>query len=348
MGITIRDVAKLAGVSVSTVSLVLRNKECRVSPETRRRILEAADQLNYVPNQIAVSLVTGKTHTIGLIYADMFNPLYAAQTVALERAAQAQGYHLLICNCDNSVERCIQNIVLLESRGIDGFVLQPPATINANPEQLEQLQCQLRNCRTPYIILDYAIHDVFHDFIAADHRIGGDLAADLLTGLGHKRIGCITGNFSDYGSRHRLEGFRKGLEKHGVPFDASLIYYGNYQIESGYHGALELFKKDITAIFAFSDRIALGVQNAASECGISIPRDMSLIGYDDSVYANICPVPITTVHQPVEILGRRSFEILMERILYPDHAHKDYLYPPALIQRASCSVPRNAGISQHP
>lgn len=347
MAATIRDVANAANVSVSTVSLVLRGKPCRISDATRQRIFEAAQQLHYIPNQIAVSLVTGKTHTLGLIYSDMFNPLYAAEAVALERAAQAQGYSLLICNCDNSVERCVQNIRLLESRGIDGFVLHPPATTNADPEHLKQLQVQLQNCSIPYTILDYAIHDLFHDYVAADHRIGGLLAADLLIDLGHRKIGCITGDFTGYASRHRLEGFRKRMEARGVPFDESLVYYGQYQVDSGYRGAMELFKKDVTAIFAFNDRIALGVQNAAAETGISIPEDLSLIGYDDSVYANLCPVPLTTIHQPAEFLGRRSFEILMERIHNPERRHQDYLYPPALIQRASCSIPRHQPAAPH-
>lgn len=340
MASTIRDVAKAANVSVSTVSLVLRGKECRISDDTRQRIFQAAEALHYVPNQIAVSLVTKKTHTIGLIYSDMLNPFYAELAVGLERSAQAHGYSLLICNCDNKVERCIQNIHLLESRCIDGFVLQPPTAINANPDHLAALHRQLQSCSIPYTILDCAIHDVFHDYVAADHRIGGQLVAEHLLGLGHRKIGCITGNVTDYGTRHRLEGFRRVLADHNIPLEDSLVYYGQYQVDSGFHGALQLFRQDVTAIFAFSDLIAIGVQKAAAQCGLSIPGDVSLIGYDDSFYANLCSIPLTTIRQPIEMLGSRSFEILMERIQDPDRSHRDYLYPPALIPRASCSVPR--------
>ena len=159
--------------------------------------------------------------------------------------------------------------------------------------------------------------------------------------LGHTKIGCITGDSTDYGTVHRLEGFRNVMRERGVPFDDSLVHHGKYLIESGYNGAMELFKKNVTAIFAFSDLIAIGVQKAAAECGINIPRDLSLVGYNDSIYANLCPVPLTTIHQPIEMLGSRSFEILMERMQNPDRPHQDYLYPPALIQRASCSMPRN-------
>lgn len=337
---TIRDIAKAANVSVSTVSLVLRGKECRVAEQTRQRILAAAEELHYVPNQIAVSLVTKKTYTIGLIYSDLLNPFYAELAVGLERSAQTQGFSLLICNCDNQVERCIQNIRLLESRCIDGFVLQPPASINTNPEHLKALHKQLKACSVPYVILDCAIHDVFHDYVATNHQIGGRLVAEYLMSLGHKKIGCITGDSTDYGTVHRLEGFRSVMREHNIPFDDSLVHHGQYLIESGYHGAMELFRKDVTAIFAFSDLIAIGVQKAAAECGIVIPRDLSLVGYNDSLYANLCPVPLTTIHQPIEMLGSRSFEILMERIQNPDRPHQDYLYPPALIQRASCSMPR--------
>lgn len=343
MAPTIRDIAKAANVSVSTVSLVLRGKDGRISPATRQKVLSIAEQLHYVPNQIAVSLVTKKTHTIGLIYSDMINPFYAELAVGLERSAHSHNYSLLICNCDKQVDRLISNISLLESRCIDGFVLQPPETINATPSDLLALQERLKVCSTPYVLLDCAVHNVFHDYVAADHQVGGALAAEYLVGLGHKRIGCITGNLADYGTLHRLEGFRRVLAAHNIPFDSSLVYNGLYQVESGYHGALELFQKDVTAIFAFSDTIAVGVQNAASQYGISIPKDLSLIGYDDSFYANLCPVPLTTIRQPIEVLGSRACEILLDRIQDPDRQHQDYLYPPALIQRSSCTIPRPEG-----
>lgn len=343
MAATIKDIAKAAEVSVSAVSLVLRGRECRVSDATRERILRAAEELHYVPNQIAVSLVTKRTHTIGLVYSDMLNPFYSELALGLERAAHSRGYSLLICNCDNSVDRCIENIHLLESRCIDGFVLQPPGGTSAEPEKLQALQKKLGSCSIPYIILDCAIHDVFHDYVAADHRMGGRLVAEYLLELGHTRIGCITGNMSDYGSIHRMEGFSRVLEERKHPLDPRRVYYGQYLVESGYRGALELFRQDVTAIFAFSDIIALGVEKAATECGIKIPEDISLVGYDDSFFANLCTVPMTTIRQPTELLGRRSFEILIERIQAPDREHRDYLYSPALIKRASCSIPRREG-----
>lgn len=341
MACTIRDIAREAGVSVSTVSLVLRGKECRIADETRQRIQRVAKQMNYIPNQVAVSLVTKKTHTIGLIYSDMLNPFYAELAVGVERNAQSRGYSLLICNCDEQVQRCIDNITLLESRLVDGFLLQPPETTNASPQQLRALQEKLKNCQTPYVILDRAIHDVYHDYVAADHQLGGYLAAEHLYKLGHRRIGCITGSLSDYGSKRRLIGYQEVLKLHGIPYNPDLIYEGLYQIETGYRGALELFKKNITAIFAFSDQIALGVQRAATEQGISIPQDLSLVGYDDSSIAHLCSVPLTTIRQPIELLGKRACEILLERIENNNQTHQDYFYPPALIQRSSCSLPRS-------
>ena len=117
--VTIHDVAKAAGVSETTVSLVLRGKQCRVSEQTRQRVFDAADQLHYVPNQVAVSLVTRKTYTIGLIYSDMLNPFYAELALGIERNAYLHDYSLLICNCDEQVSRCVDNITLLEGRCVD-------------------------------------------------------------------------------------------------------------------------------------------------------------------------------------------------------------------------------------
>lgn len=342
MACTIRDIAQAANVSASTVSLVLRGKENRISEETKLRVRQIAEQMHYVPNQVAVSLVTKKTHTIGLIYADMLNPFYSELAVGVERNARLHDYSLLICNCDGQVQRCVNNIDLLEGKRIDGFILQPPETINAIPEQLHALQEKLNSCDTPYVILDRAIHDVYHDYIAADHQLGGSLATDYLIRLGHTRIGCITGSLTDYGSKHRLAGYKEVLSSHGIAFDPSLIYEGLYLIETGYQGAMELFKQNVTAIFAFSDQIALGVQRAASECGISIPDDLSLVGYDDSSIAHLCSVPLTTIHQPTELLGRRACELLIDRINEPKRPHQDYRYPPTLIQRSSCTLPRPA------
>lgn len=342
MACTLRDIADAANVSISTVSLVLRGKYTRVSDATRQRILDVAEQMNYVPNQIAVSLVTKKTRTIGLIHSDMLNPFYAELSVGLERSAYSRDYSLLICNCDKQVNRCISNISLLESRCIDGFVLQPPEAINSNPEHLQILQEKLSTCSIPYVILDCAIHDVFHDYVATDHELGGSLVAEHLLELGHSKIGCITGTLSNYGSQRRLNGFRKILSAHNISLDPKLLYIGLNQIESGYLGAMQLFQQDVTAIFAFSDAIAIGVQRAAAELGISIPQDLSLVGYDDSLYSNLCPVPLTTIHQPIELLGCRACEILLERIQNPEKEHHDYLYAPTLIKRSSCSIPRSS------
>lgn len=338
---TLRDIAQAAGVSVSTVSLVLRGKENRISEKTKLKIQQIANEMHYVPNQIAVSLVTKKTNIIGFICADMLNPFYSELAVGVERNAQLHNYSLLICNCDSQVQNCINNIDLLESRCIDGFILQPPETINASAEQLLVLQKKLNACRIPYVLLDRAVHNIFHDYVASDQQLGGQLATDYLIRLGHTKIGCITGPFSDYGSKQRLAGYKEVLSKHGISYDPSLIYEGLYLLETGYRGAMELFKQNVTAIFAFNDQIALGVEQAASECGFSIPSDLSLVGYDDSSIAHLCAVPLTTIRQPIELLGRRACELLIDRIEDPERTHQDYLYPPALIQRSSCSLPRS-------
>lgn len=209
----------------------------------------------------------------------------------MKRNNESSGYSLLICNCDEQVRRCIDNITLLESRLIDGFIFQPPETTNASPEQLHDLQEKLKTCQTPYVILDRAIHDVYHDYVAADHQLGGYLATEHLYKLGHRRIGCITGSLSDYGSKRRLIGYQDVLKRYGI----------------------------------------------------SIPQDLSLVGYDDSSIANLCSVPLTTIRQPIELLGKRACEILLGRIENNSNTHQDYFYPPALIQRSSCSLPNSKG-----
>lgn len=337
MGYTIRDIAKAAGVSPTTVSLILNHKESRISEKTKQRILSIAKEYNYQPNRVAVSLVTRKTHIIGLIHPDMNNLFYSALSSGVERNAQKNGYNLIICNSGNDVARCAENVSVLESRQVDGIIIQPPESINATRSNYTKIQQILNDCSVPYIILDRAIHDVYHDYIACDHQYGGFLATSHLVNLGHKHIGCITGPMSDYGVKRRISGYKEVLAESGIEYDQDLIYVDSYSTESGYAGAKQLIEKGVSAIFAFSDLIALGVQRAAMDLGISIPNELSLIGYDDSPIAVLSPVPLTTIRQPIDLMGKHACETLLNRIKTPDRPQQDYYFTPTLIERKSCS-----------
>ena len=229
----------------------------------------------------------------------MLNPFYSELAVGVERNARLHDYSLLICNCDGQVQRCVNNIDLLEGKRIDGFILQPPETINAIPEQLHALQEKLNSCDTPSCdSLIRAIHDVYHDYIAADHQLGGSLATDYLIRLGHTRIGCITGSLTDYGSKHRLAGYKEVLSSHGIAFDPSLIYEGLYLIETGYQGALELSSRMSLLFLHSAIRLRLVYSVLLLNAASRFRMIWSLVGYDDSSIAHLCSVPLTTIHQP--------------------------------------------------
>jgi len=310
--LTIRDIAAHAGVSHTTVSLVLNNKESRVSAETKARILQIAQDMNYIPNQIAVSLATQKTHTIGLITPDLTNMFLSSLGAGVEMYAQTQGYSVFFCNCNEDYHKCIDYIHEFVKRKIDGLVVIPPSGIN-NEGYLE-LAVALEESDIPYILVDRAVRHLSRDFITIDNKLGGFLATEHLLELGHKKIGCITGPLTEFGAQRRLQGYRDALEKTGIPITEAYIFEGNYHFYSGVRGAERLLAEGVTAIFACNDMMALGVNKYATDHGLVIPRDLSLVGFDNNPVTEFMSIGLTTISQPYDLMGRYACEILLNRI----------------------------------
>ncbi len=336
---TIRDIAERAGVSHTAVSLVLNKKENRVSTETRNRILQIARELNYTPNQIAVSLATQKTFTIGLILPDLTNMYLSSIASGVEMYAQTQGYSVFFCNSNENVEKCISYINEFVKRKIDGIVVIPPSKINDGDGYIE-LSNALESCGIPYILVDRAVLHLFHDFITIDNNLGGYLATNHLLQLGHTRIGCITGPLTEFGASRRLSGYKEALSEAGIEIDETLIYEGNYHFDSGEQGASLLISNHVTAIFACNDMMALGVNKAATDLGLSIPRDLSIVGFDNNPIVNYMNLSLTTINQPSELMGKKACKILLHRMDFPEEPHKDYFFSPSLIVRNTTSKPK--------
>lgn len=338
MEITVRDIASRAGVSATTVSLVLNKKDQRISEKTRQKILAIANELNYTPNQIAVSLATKKSYTLGLILPDMSNLFFSSLAVGVERYAQMNQYSLFLCNSSGGLEKCISYIGVLEKRYVDGIIIVPPGNINSGTNYLRMREA-LDRCKVPYVLLERAVHDVYHDFVTSDNKVGGYLATEHLAGLGHTKIGCITGPLSEYGAMGRLAGYREVLEENHIPGSEDWIYEGDYSIESGFEGANRLIDRGITAIFACNDMMAIGALRAAAAHGVSVPQQLSVVGYDNNPVAELLSIPLTTVSQPAELMGRRACEILLRRLDDPNVPHRDYYFSPALIVRNTTAKP---------
>ena len=233
---TLKDVAAAAGVSVTTVSLVLNNRPARVSEEKRRVIADAAKKLNYVPNQSARSLVTKQSQLVALIVPDIENLFFAALAKCVEDECAAQGYSLIVANSDDSRESEQALLRRLTSRGVDGVLLIPARESCAAGagaalrEDVERVTC-------PVVLIDRLTQCGWCDAVGFDNYLGGRLAAQYLLEGGHKRIGIVTGDVAESSAADRRRGFVDAIEQAGERFDPALCVSGDYRFDGGYHAA---------------------------------------------------------------------------------------------------------------
>lgn len=308
---TIREVAERAGVSLTTVSHVINNSRY-VSEGTRERVLEAMKATNYRPNAVARSLRSGKTQTLGLILPDSSNPFFAEVGLEVEKVAFAEGYSLILCNTDRDIAKEEFYVKLLSNKQVDGIIFVstgiPTNSLNF-----------LLGEHTPVVIVDRDLSDFEADAVLTDHHMGGCQATQHLLALGHWRIGCISGPLDGTPSADRVNGYRKALEESGIPVDPELVLKGDYHPRSGYEAASHLLKLDEppTAIFACNDLMAMGVIRAVIEAGLSVPNDVSVVGFDNIDLTNYTTPPLTTVAQPIAEIAKQSTMLLLKRIADP-------------------------------
>ena len=335
---TSRDVARLAGVSRTTVSLVLNNvPDVHISPETRQRVLEAARQLNYYPDASARRLVSGRTSTIALVwhrgpdqmYRDAFLPgLLQGAT----RAARRYGYYILFrpMEPDEPDDAWVE---LARGRHTDGLILSGPRSDDTALLDLHRegfplvLHGQLPGADIPSV-------DV-------DNEQGAMTAVRHLLALGHRRIGMITNAPLAYtASRQRLEGYRRALEEAGLPFDEDRVRYGNFDEESGRQAMESLLSLEErpTAVFIASDMVAIGALRALQEHGLRAPEDIAIVSFDDIATARYLTPALTTVHVPAFGLGWSAAELLI-RIIEGDLPNETQVrLETQLVVRESCGA----------
>lgn len=307
--VTIHDVAIRAGVSATTVSHVV-NGTRPVSAQLSVRVQQAMRELGYQPNALARSLRRKQTQTIGLIVPDNSNPFFAEMAHSVEYAAYGNGHAVVLCNSDDDAEREALYLDLLLKRQVDGIVLVAAATSGDSLRALIQRGL-------PLVVVDRDLAYPAHDCVLTDHETGGYAATEHLAQLGHKRIACIAGP-SDLGSSSgRVAGHRAALRAAGLGVDQSLVVRGDFRDHSGYVATQKLLKrsKPPTAIFACNDLMAIGAMAAARDAGLSVPEDISVVGFDDIHLAGYLNPPLTTVAQPMAELGRVAAELLLQRLV---------------------------------
>lgn len=305
---TIKDVAKLAGVSTTTVSHVI-NKTRFVAEDTSKAVWDAIQQLNYSPSAVARSLKVNTTKSIGMIITTSEAPYFAEIVLAVEEHCYQQGYSLFLCNTQNEPEKIQNHLDMLIKKRVDGVLVM---CSEYTRDSLELFN----GTNIPMVVMDRGKADDHSDRILDNSFEGGYLATQHLIENGHKDIGVIAGHLSKTLSKERYEGFLKAMHEANLPVRQEWIYEGDFEPESGFEQMNNLLRleKLPTAIFCFSDTIALGAISALSEKGLSVPSDMSIIGYDNIHSSRFYSPPLTTIHQSKSRLGVKALNILLERI----------------------------------
>jgi len=326
---SIKDVAARAGVSVASVSRVL-NSSKPVAEATRGRVLAAAEALHYSIDQRARALRRRKSGTLGLIVSDVANPYFPDVIRAIESVAYHNGHDLFLCNSDEDPERERFYVRAMIAQRIGGIIIVPVTMTSAS------LALALRN-DIPIVCLDRRLDDVALDSVRIDNRAGGALAADALLDHGHRRIAAIVATRTTPGS-DRLLGFSARLAERGVPLADEFVRDGEYKQSGGYAAASSIFalRDRPTGLFVANLPMTLGALQAARERGFSVPRELSLIAFDDTPWATFLDPPLTTIGQPTDELGSAAATLLIDRVeeRYTGSA-RTIVLEPRLIERAS-------------
>ncbi|HEY3596777.1 MAG TPA: LacI family DNA-binding transcriptional regulator [Paraburkholderia sp.] len=304
---TIKDVAAAAGVSFTTVSHVVNNSR-PVSADVRSKVEHAIRQLNYVPSAVARSLKARSTATIGLVVPNSTNPYFAELARGIEDGCARNGYCVFFCNSDDDPAKQRSYLRVLQEKRIDGLIV-------ASAGDDAVLAKSLADSPVPLVIVDRNIEGVNADLVQIDHEKGAYLATRHLLQLGHVKIGCITGPIETAVSAMRVHGFIRAMAERGIEIVPNAIVESDFSGLGGHWAASKLFDSiEPSAIFACNDMMGIGALRAAAERGISVPRDCSIIGFDDIELGRFTYPALSTVGQSVRALGDMAAQTLIERV----------------------------------
>lgn len=334
MKATIKDIAGRCGVSITTVSRVINNKMEGVSSETREKIMDAIEQLNYKPNSIARSMVTKKTNTVALVIPDICNPFFPELARGVEDCCTQEGYNLFLCNTDGSAEKELSYIRFLRERLVDGIIFT-----TQNAEEFSNVFYELRSENFPFVFIERYIDDM-EDLLGVyvDNTQGVYRAVKHLFDNGHRNIAFITGPFSTTNAVMRFKGFQQAHLELDIDINYNLVKEGDYKVQSGYNqmkNLLEEFSGKFTAVMASNDLMAIGACNAVKEAGLKVPEDISVIGFDNISFTDICDPRITSVGIPIYNMGFTASKLLIDILRGNEPQSKKLIFDAELIIKQS-------------
>jgi DNA-binding LacI/PurR family transcriptional regulator len=332
--VTLADVAREAGIDVSTASRALAGAY-GVRAHIREKVQAIAKQLQYHPNLVARGLATGRSETFGILVSDIRNPFFAEVVRGAEDAANASGYGILLCNSDLDPQKQMRYFRSLLNKRVDGILMNSVAALSRDQQK------DLAGSAVPIVLLHRPSGYRCFSTVVCDNFHGGCLAGEHLVKLGHRKMAHLTSRARHGNLTERARGFLKAIK----PAEPVLIR-GSHSVQGGYDMAKDLLgrKTGITAIFAANDAIAFGAMRAILEAGLRIPDNISLMGFDDVEFASIVHPPLTTISQPKYEMGHAAIEILSKLVQHRDAPPEHRMFEVSMVERLSCSPGRDRSL----
>jgi LacI family transcriptional regulator len=337
---TIKDIAEAAGVSATAVSMAL-NHSPRISRGTKERILGIAETMHYRPNYAARSLAGRRSNTLGLVITTIMNPFYPELAKGIEDRARERGYNIILCSTNYDASREKDFINILRSKGVDGIIF---SSVEMDDPYLKPLI----DDAFPFVLVNRRVAESTAgaklDYVVLDNVSGGAIAIRHLYNLGHRRIAIIAGSLNSSTGMERTQGAQKALAECGLSLDPGFIVECGFSKERAYDATRRLLPLSPapTAVFAQNDYMALGVRDAVLDAGLSIPKDVALVGFDNIEAAAIRGVEITTINQKKYEMGATAVEFLIEKIEGKTDAVRQIVLPAEIVIRSSCGFKREA------
>lgn len=330
MRITQKEIAQAAGVSPASVSLILRGKPNRLSPEVREKILQTASKLHYQPNTEKKKKHAADGGCIGLIVPSILNGFFAEIVQGVSECVQKKGKKLLLYTTDGSSSTDLTAIRIMENADLSALL------ITASEDCTSRL---FRNFRCPIVQVDRQSPALCCSSVILNSKKGGFLATQHLLELGHRKLAYLSGPMQLVSARERLNGFYWAMQNRGLPIPDDCVYEGDYQYQSGYRLAEEILDRNYTGVICGNDVMAFGLMKRCSERGVQIPQSLSVVGFDNLQFSSLITPALTTVSQSGFTIGYRACQIAFQEIESPNATRQTVLLEPGLVIRGSTSLP---------
>lgn len=307
MAATMKDIARRTGLGLATISSYFNGGNVR--EKNRIKIEEAIEELHYEINEVARGLKTNATKTVGVVIPEL-NSVFCAEIISeMEDILRSHGYATIVCDCRTDVRLEKEAVDFLTRKHVDGIINMPVDMTGAH-------LLEFQKTGKPIVLIDRMIQGISCDCVLVDNEDAAKRVMDMLVEQGHRKIGVIGGPDEVFTARQRILGYLKALKAHGIPVDEKLICHGDYTIQSGVVAMEELVKEnpDMTAVFVTNYEMTMGAVIGLNEMGLSVPEQISLVGFDNLSFARACRPALTIVSQPTEKIAKETAQIMLKRL----------------------------------